>query len=175
MPPRYIVCVKVEHSCMVVGAKYSAFFHQKVSNFLWGAIPAMEKIFLRPKIEVLEKKIFICTSAFRLKGRFCVNFVCLQIERSHPKSSLKSIFINMKILILSYKISIFVFTKIVLEQRYLEMIALIVGSWISKLWRYYWNIPKWKKKDNDLLWRYYCNINIVVVKCHKKGTTKIGR
>ena len=52
MPPRYIVCVKVEHSCMVVGAKYSAFFHQKVSNFLWGAIPAMEKIFLRPKIEV---------------------------------------------------------------------------------------------------------------------------
>ena len=35
-------------------------------------------------------------------------------------SSLKSIFINVKILILSYKINIFAFTKIVLEQRYLS-------------------------------------------------------
>ena len=36
----------------------------------------------------------------------------------------KSIFLNAKILILSYKISsIFTFTKIVLERRYLEMIA----------------------------------------------------
>ena len=33
----------------------------------------------------------------------------------------------MKILVLSYKISIFAFTKIVLEQRYVEMIAPIVG------------------------------------------------
>ena len=34
-----------------------------------------------------------------------------------------SIFVNAKILILSYEISIFAFTKIVLEWRYLEMIA----------------------------------------------------
>ena len=33
----------------------------------------------------IGKENFICASAFRLKGRFCVNFVCLQIERSHPK------------------------------------------------------------------------------------------
>ena len=35
----------------------------------------------------------------------------------------KSIFLNAKILILSYKISIFTFMKILLERRYLEMIA----------------------------------------------------
>ena len=38
-------------------------------------------------------------------------------------SSSKKIFVNAKILILSYKISIFIFMKIVLEQRYFEMIA----------------------------------------------------
>ena len=38
-------------------------------------------------------------------------------------SSLKSIFGNAKVLIFSYKISIFAFTQIVLEQRYSEMIA----------------------------------------------------
>ena len=38
-------------------------------------------------------------------------------------SFLKSIFVNAKILILSYNISNFALTKIVLEQRYLEMIA----------------------------------------------------
>ena len=36
----------------------------------------------------------------------------------------KSIFLNTKILILSYKISISEFMKILLEQNYLEMIAL---------------------------------------------------
>ena len=38
-------------------------------------------------------------------------------------SSSKKIFVNAKILILSYKISIFIFTKIVLERRDFEMIA----------------------------------------------------
>ena len=46
------------------------------------------------------------------------------LVRNHLQvSSLKSIFVNAKILILSYKISILAFTKIVLEQRYLEMSA----------------------------------------------------
>ena len=46
------------------------------------------------------------------------------LVHNHLKVSLlKSIFVTSKILILSYKISIFTFMKIVLEQRYLEMIA----------------------------------------------------
>ena len=43
-------------------------------------------------------------------------------------SLLKSIFVNAKILISSYKISNFAFTKIVLEQRYLEMIACLFSK-----------------------------------------------
>ena len=46
------------------------------------------------------------------------------IVRNHLYASVpKSISVNAKILILFYKISIFAFKKIVLEQRYLEMIA----------------------------------------------------
>ena len=47
----------------------------------------------------------------------------LREKSSVSISLLKSIFINAKILFLSYKISIFAITKIILEQRYLEMIA----------------------------------------------------
>ena len=47
----------------------------------------------------------------------------LREKSSVSISLLKSIFINAKILFLSYKISIFAITKIVLERRYLEMIA----------------------------------------------------
>ena len=59
------------------------------------------------------------------------------IVRNHLYASLlKSIFVNAKIvLILFYKISIFAFTKIVLEQRYLEMIAPMQWCGIQK-WNY---------------------------------------
>ena len=40
----------------------------------------------------------------------------------------KDLRVNAKILILSYKISIFAFTKIVLDQRYLEMICALKSS-----------------------------------------------
>ena len=54
--------------------------------------------------------------------------------RNHLLSSLKSISINAKILISSYKITFFAFTKIVLEQRYFEMIASYVSIFSSLLW-----------------------------------------
>ena len=58
------------------------------------------------------------------------------IVRNHLYASLlKSISVNAKILILFYKISIFAFKKIVLEQRYLEMIAPIQWCGIQK-WNY---------------------------------------
>ena len=41
---------------------------------------------------------------------------------------LKNVFVNAKIFILSYKISIFIFTKIVLEYSYLEMIVPLISS-----------------------------------------------
>ena len=46
-------------------------------------------------------------------------------------SLLKSFFVNAKILILSYKTIIFAIKKIVLEQRYLEMIASLLEHSIS--------------------------------------------
>jgi len=42
-------------------------------------------------------------------------------------SLLKSIFVNAKVLILSYEIRVFAFTKIVLERKYLKIIVPIVG------------------------------------------------
>ena len=58
------------------------------------------------------------------------------IVRNHLYASVpKSISVNAKILILFYKISIFAFKKIVLEQRYLEMIAPIQWCGIQK-WNY---------------------------------------
>ena len=58
------------------------------------------------------------------------------IVRNHLYASVpKSISVNAKILILFYKISIFAFKKIVVEQRYLEMIAPIQWCGIQK-WNY---------------------------------------
>ena len=50
---------------------------------------------------------------------------------NHRVSLLKSFFVNAKILILSYKTIIFAIKKIVLEQRYLEMIASLLEHSIS--------------------------------------------
>ena len=61
-------------------------------------------------------------SDFQMKISECDCVVCAIIS----KSSLKSIFINVKILILSYKINYFAFTKIVLEQRYLSRVERFV-------------------------------------------------
>ena len=54
--------------------------------------------------------------------------------RNHLVSSLKSISINAKILISSYKITFFAFAKIVWERRYFEMIASYVSIFSSLLW-----------------------------------------
>ena len=48
-------------------------------------------------------------------------YIYLKSEKSTQSS--QTVFVNVKILILSYKISIFPFIKILLEQRYLEMIS----------------------------------------------------
>ena len=59
--------------------------------------------------------------------KFLSIYIFLDLEPKLEKRSsaqvLISIHVNVKILILSYKISIFAFTKIVFKQRYLEMIA----------------------------------------------------
>ena len=72
-------------------------------------------------ISYLNNSYWICVKNFHLlhKKTFSTVLVC-----NHTKvSSFKSIFINAKIHILHDKISIFAFTQIVFEQRYLEMIA----------------------------------------------------
>ena len=51
------------------------------------------------------------------------NYLILSLCTIISISLLKSIFVNAKVLILSYKIYIFAFTKTVLEQKYLEIIA----------------------------------------------------
>ena len=63
------------------------------------------------------------------------NFFFWNLEQNHHS---KFIFVNAKKLILSYKISIFAFMKIVLEQRYLEIIrALSNGENVFKVfWPY---------------------------------------
>ena len=59
--------------------------------------------------------------------KFLSIYIFLDLEPKLEKRSsaqvLISVHVNVKILILSYKISIFAFTKILLEQRYLEMIS----------------------------------------------------
>ena len=70
---------------------------------------------------------------------------------------LKSIFVNAKILILSYKISIFAFTKIVLEPRYLEMISPKILLWW--LFLVVFHIVVWKAKL-----KYYLLFTIIEAK-----------
>ena len=69
----------------------------------------------------------LCTQKIHLQKvpqasseNFCVN---LCPENIIIKTSLPKFFVNAKIIILSYKINIFAFMKIVLVQRYFEMIV----------------------------------------------------
>ena len=65
-------------------------------------------------------------------------------------SLLKSIFINVKILILSYKINIFAFTKIVLEQRYLSR-----DDYTHRVERFVKRVKKWfgTRKSEWRVWK----------------------